>query len=477
MRILVACCLLLVSQPAAFASFDALLHAARTKDFDAVRQLLEAGSDPDPPYESYRGYTPLMFAARYGHAGTVRLLLEAGAGTERRDHNGERALEWATRAYYLYRFGDVPGAVRLLLGAGSPADSDGDRHGISPLMHASQYGGDAALLRLLLDAGADPNRTTTSGGSALHRAAVRDGPAMAMLLEAGADPDAVYRPLGQTPLHVAASGGAVANARLLLAAGAETEPRYYRGRTALFIAAHGGADGVVAALIDAGADVDAADDEGRTPVLAAIRGRSSVTHERRAAAVTALAAHTSDLDRAFAAAVDGAFDGAASLLLERGASVDSIDERGRSAFAAAAARAESGWFARLLELDVDLGRHGAEALGAAAGAGVDGHVERLLERGLDVDARDGIGATALMRAAAQGRVGTVELLLGRGADPMARDDRASGPVDYMAAARAPYEAAIAHAEGARAMIDVSAERAELARLLEAHAVIETMLGL
>lgn len=474
-RALLACCILLVPPSTAFASFEALLHAARTRNFDAVRTLLEAGSDPNPPYESYDGYTPLMFTARYGHPGTTRLLLEAGAETERRDHNGARALEWATSAYYLAERADLPLTVRLLLEAGSPADSDDDRHGITPLMHVSQYGGDAELIRLLLAAGADPDRTDGSNETALHRAAWRDGPAVALLLEAGADPNVAARILGRTALHVAASGGAILNARLLLEAGAETEPRYYRGKTALFIAAEGGSEGVVEALLGAGADVDAADEEGITPVVAAIRGHSSAAKERRAVAVELLAAQTSDLDRAFAAAIEGAFDRAANALLDRGADVDAVDENGRSAFAAASARAESDWFARLIDLGVDLARHGGEGLGAAADAGINAHIERLLELGVDVDARDGAGATALLHAAGRGRIDAVRLLLDRGADRHARDKGGSGWPAYMEAGRAPYEEAIARAEGSRAYIDVSAERAALAALVEAHAAIARLL--
>lgn len=477
MRHLVLACALVVALPStASASFEALLAAARTRSPDAVSELLLQGSDPNPPYESYDGYTPLMFAAGNGDAGMTRMLLAAGAGTERRDHNGERALEWATRAYYLHPFADVPTCVRLLLDAGSPADSDGDRLGMSPLMHASQYGGHAGIIRMLLDAGADPNRIDDLDQTALHRAAERDGEAVALLLAAGADPNVAERTLGGTPLHAAAQGSAVANARLLLEAGASTEPRYYRGQTALFIAAASGADGVVEALLAAGAEVDAADDDGLTPVLAAITGDGEVPPERRAAAALLLAERTADLDRAFAAAIGVGFDEAAARLFARGAGVDAVDHNGRSALAAAAARADPAWFDRLIEAGADLARHGGEALGAAARAGLDDRVERLLGLDVDVDARDPAGATALMRAAAAGRIETVALLVAKGADRHAADEAGNGVGDYMAAARRSYEEAITRAEGSRAFIDVSGERAAMAGLDAAHAQVLLLLG-
>lgn len=474
-QFMVACALVLALPSAALASFDALLTAARTKNLEAVRTLLQQGSDPNPPYESYDGYTPLMFAAGNGNPEMTRLLIEAGAETERRDHNGERALEWATSAYYLHSFADVPGAVRLLLDAGSSADSDGDRLGMSPLMHAAQYGGHAEIMRMLLDAGADPNRVSDIGDAALHRAAWRDGEAVGLLLAAGANPNVTERTLGQTPLHVAASGSASSNARQLLAAGALTEPRYYRGRTALFIASHIGADGVVRALLSAGAVVDAADDQGLTPVLGAIVGDSEAPRERRAAAVMALAELTGDLDRAFAAAVGAGFDAAGERLLARGADVDAVDHRGRSAIALAAARAGPAWFERLLAADTDLDRHGGEAMGSAAGAGFNDRIERLLGLGVEVDARDVSGATALMRAAADGRVETVDLLLFRGADRDAVDQAGRGAAAHMVLARGVLKNVIAQAEASRAFIDVSAERAALALLEAAHARIEVLL--
>jgi ankyrin repeat protein len=478
MRQFVFACALLVALPSlAFASFDALLTATRTKDLEAVRTLLQQGSDPNPPYDSYDGYTPLMFSSQNGDTEMTRLLIEAGAQTERRDHNGERALEWATSAHYLHSFADVPGCVRLLLDAGSPADSDGDRFGVSPLMHASHYGGHADLIRMLLEAGADPNRIDEFNETALHRAAWQDGTAVEMLLAAGTDPNIAKGTLGRTPLHQAASGSATGNARLLLDAGAETEPRYYRDQTALFIAAATGADGVVEALLDAGAFVDAADEDGLTPILAAIGGVSHAAPERRAGAVLLLAERTADRDRGFAAAIGGAFDAAAERLLARGASVDAVDQHGRAALAAAASRAEPAWFERLILEGVDLARHGGDALGEAAEQGFDDRLVRLFEFGIDVDARDARGATALLRASAGGRVETVEMLLRRGADRAAQDDAGRDAGASMAAARKPYELAIAHAEGSRAFIDVSGERAALAALELAHARIAAILGL
>jgi ankyrin repeat protein len=81
------------------------------------------------------------------------------------------------------------GAVRLLLDAG--ADPDGDPRnplGVRPV-HAAAAAGDRDALAALLDAGADANARQQGGLTALHAAAHLDDAEMATLLLAhGADP-------------------------------------------------------------------------------------------------------------------------------------------------------------------------------------------------------------------------------------------------------------------------------------------------
>lgn len=65
-------------------------------------------------------------------------------------------------------------AARALLAAGADVHWRDPRHGWSVLMHAVDGPGDAGLVELLLEAGADPDGVSPWGETPLHRA-LRDG--------------------------------------------------------------------------------------------------------------------------------------------------------------------------------------------------------------------------------------------------------------------------------------------------------------
>jgi ankyrin repeat protein len=141
-----------------------------------------------------------------------------------------------------------------------------------------------ALVRILLDAGADPHVVSANGSTLLHRAASRGHPAVArMLLAAGCASDAANEK-GRTPLmlgpgpnclpledtgpedsnHVDAGDVAAA----LIAAGADVHARDACGRTALHHALSEGHWEVADALLQAGASEKAAATDGTTPLHA-----------------------------------------------------------------------------------------------------------------------------------------------------------------------------------------------------------------
>jgi len=127
------------------------------------------------------GSTPLMYAVLYSDAATVRLFLEKGADPNIHNDAGATALMWAA--------GDLEKA-KLLIGHGADvnAHSDGGR---TPLLIAAGLGGPPAVVKLLLDQGANTNARSpdlfgemtplAEAASAGNDAAVR------MLLEHGAD--------------------------------------------------------------------------------------------------------------------------------------------------------------------------------------------------------------------------------------------------------------------------------------------------
>lgn len=73
---------------------DSLLSAARSLDYEKVKEHVEAGADLNQ--KDYNGFTPLIMAAYYGNASIVEYLCEAGAGLNSQDDEGWTALHHST---------------------------------------------------------------------------------------------------------------------------------------------------------------------------------------------------------------------------------------------------------------------------------------------------------------------------------------------------------------------------------------------
>jgi len=350
-----------------------LMAAARAGSVPAVKLLLERGSDPNA-VESQWNQTALMWAAAEGHVDVVGVLLEAGADpnmqarvteltrrSTRTDFptGGFTALMWAARN------GDEAVVRRLIEGGANINMTNGD--GATAMMLAIindrfdfaakllELGADPNdgslyravemrdattdwlakdgtrlrsdhpneltaldLIRVLLEAGADPNKPyvgqmhstsmccdTFENGSPFFRAAIAaDVAALELLIEHGADlewsPEAAEggggpmanRNVGKTPLMVAMDGGKgvgmaggpgdiregrpppfreEANrepadaVRLLLEAGADPDAvTPDKGESALHIASRSGKLDIIEILADAGASLDLENNEGET---------------------------------------------------------------------------------------------------------------------------------------------------------------------------------------------------------------------
>ncbi|MFG3493567.1 ankyrin repeat domain-containing protein [Streptomyces sp. NPDC047928] len=118
------------------------------------------------------------------------------------------------------------------------------------------YGGDEDAVVRLMRSGAPAEATSEDGTTALYAAAVCDHPGIArLLLAAGADPD---RGSGETggdlPLCGAACGGHTGVVRALLAAGAWPDRREEFGFTAMAWAVRHGFTDIVRVLLEHGAD-------------------------------------------------------------------------------------------------------------------------------------------------------------------------------------------------------------------------------
>lgn len=142
--------------------------------------------------------------------------------------------------------------VELYLDAGVPATSGEPQRGV---LDEAVDSGDAGIVKLLLEKGANPNGKDYGGWPLVMKAAADKEPAvLAALLDAGADPNSKAA-MNQTALISAAIGGKLENVDLLLKRGAKVNARMSTGTTALAMAVAQGHTAVVKRLIAAGADV------------------------------------------------------------------------------------------------------------------------------------------------------------------------------------------------------------------------------
>jgi ankyrin repeat protein len=266
-----------------------LLFAARQGSLDATRALVDAGADlnlADP-----EGISPTVLAIRNGHYDVAALLVERGADVNAGDRVNRTPLYMAVDMHSLDWIQNRPapkaeGALdsldlaRLLLEKGAKPDTQlsgnvpgwkGDAiasqntfgnvvgAGTTPFVRAAKNG-DLAMMRLLIDKGANPNIATRNKTTAL------------MALVGG-----LGRKYG-ADLHVSAieEKNALEAAKLLLDLGADVNAANEAGQTSLHAAAAIGANGVVRFLVERGARLDARTRQGRTPLDDSLRGVANV---------------------------------------------------------------------------------------------------------------------------------------------------------------------------------------------------------
>ncbi|KAJ7373499.1 hypothetical protein OS493_011096 [Desmophyllum pertusum] len=247
---------------------SAIHLAAERGHTEAVRLLLEHGADMKKV--NYCGATPLMLAATKGHLRTIHLLLKNGGDLSRSDAEARLPLHYAAQGdqmdvvkFIVQKNGNVLAktsngdgvlhlATRLELVRYFVEQHEADIHGRNSLgrtpLHVAALKGQSDTVSYLLNQGADINSREESGRSALfyavyegHAAAAKGGPVCDVDL-----------------FEVAASRGLTDVLQLLLDRGlCDTVDRVNRyGETPLMEAASGGHYDTVAFLLDHGANVN-----------------------------------------------------------------------------------------------------------------------------------------------------------------------------------------------------------------------------
>ena len=259
--------------------FTALMFAAREGDVEAARMLLSHGATVNEA--AVDGSTPLLVATVRGHTAFAEFLLDRGADPNA-DGAGYTALHWAAGTWEA----SVSGAF------GVTAKSS-EWSGLGGLKGQAKL----EFMKVLLAHGANPNARLTknpprfghsvgftlklAGGTPFLLAALAgDASVMRVLAEAGADP-LVATDDKMTPL-VAAAGiarivgvslvtesSALEAIKLAMELGGNVNAANESGDTALHGAAYEGRDTIVQFLAEHGAKVNVKNKSGVTPLMIA----------------------------------------------------------------------------------------------------------------------------------------------------------------------------------------------------------------
>lgn len=175
-------------------------HAAAIGDLPLLREMLTANPDLRNPTAAGGRWriTPLHAAVIAGNRASVEFLLAQDVPVDAENHNGHTAL--ALSAEHPRGKANLP-IAQLLLAHGANVDADGGHHG-GTVLHRAVMHGDAALARLLLKYGADPNGQDWSGKTPLHHAVAKNRQLVEVVLAFSPDLGALSNE-GETPLQYA----------------------------------------------------------------------------------------------------------------------------------------------------------------------------------------------------------------------------------------------------------------------------------
>ena len=163
----------------------------------------------------FTGRSPLSWAAQRGEAEAVRLILEYGADPNNSDNTKATPLHYAAQA-------KIPTCLLLLIQYGAKITQQ--NRGWTALHYACSFHDDLTYIEPLLGHGADIDKRTYVGKTALSLAILQNHLRTAsFLLSIGADPNVVDKD-GQSPLALSIKFRRYEAMKLLLRAGATHNP-------------------------------------------------------------------------------------------------------------------------------------------------------------------------------------------------------------------------------------------------------------
>jgi ankyrin repeat protein len=433
----------------------ALHWAVRYDDAALVERLIKAGAKPN--VANRYGVTPIELACESGGAAVVEHLLKAGVNPNATSQLGETALHTCAHN------GNVD-AAKVLLARGAKVDAGDSWRGQTPLMWAAAQG-HAAMVRVLVEAGADVNARSTVVTWERQRTA---------------EPrDKWLPPGGFTALLLAARAGSVDAVKVLAASGADINEIDPESHTALVLALMNGEFDVAGALIDAGADVNIADNVGRTALYAAVDAHTMPQSNRpapREADSTLSSMEVIEKLLAKGANVNAALRAALPYRTKLDRGGDGVLGAGTTPLLRAAKAGDTPVIKMLLEKGANpraATRNGVNAIMMAANVATREEdmtgrnktpkdaietITLLLAAGTDINGADNQGRTALHGAALWGLTDVVKFLNKNGAKINTADKRGYTPLDHASGLAGGFgfggSASVTHDDTAKAIAEL-----------------------
>ena len=382
------------------------LHIAVDKGDEAIIQKL-LSQKADPNLKDALGNISLHLAVQLKRETKPRLIK---GGTSNRNASAESYQSLSLQT------------VQAIIEHGANVNAMNNR-GQTPLWFAC-YDGQINLVKILLEAGADPTKTDNNSDSSLH--SVMYGCCSAecaqKVIDHGAHVNAANKD-GATPFLIACSKAQAELVKLLLKAKADPNITDTDGDTSLHAAiAADCSEEIIQEIIDHGAEINAVNKRGRTALLLSCFYRQMDSVK----VLLEVGADPTISDEEGFSCLQAAVDGRCSkntlqALMENGAQIDAKRKDGTNALLRACRTGQSESVLFLLEAGVDVNIvnfDGNTSLHVAVYGNCNKQtLQQMIEKGVSVNALNKRGETALVLACELAQVELVRVLLEKGANP------------------------------------------------------------
>ena len=383
-----------------------------------LQAIIDIGADVNATNKE--GVTALMVACKKGNVDATYVLLQAGADLRIADCNGNTCMHHAIVCWCNKE------TIQAMINHGADVNAT-NQDSVTSLVLACQIRNEV-VIKVLLDAGADPNIVSSKGNTSLH-AAVLGGcskEALQKIIEYGADVNATNQ-LNQTALELASQKGDDDALNVLREAESTSSSVSIKGNTLLHAAVLGDKNKqVLLSAIHHGADVNATNSENESALLlASRRGNLDIIHALLSSGADPTIASVEGNTWLHYAVNGGCSIEVLTVIVGNGADVNATNNKNESALLLASQEGNLDTINILLESRADPNITSAEG-NTWLHYAVDGRCSKevfqaIIDHGADVNSRNKDNVTALMVACKKRNSDAINVLLNAGANPRLAD--------------------------------------------------------